>query len=218
MAESASRDYFEHLRESYTRGGLSEEDLAPDPFAQFHRWFDEAVAAGLREPNAMTLATVESDGSPDARVVLLKDLSAAGFSFFTNRLSVKGRQLAGEPRAALVFFWGPLERQVRVRGTVAALGDAESAAYFRTRPRASQLGAWASAQSEVLPDRAALAARFHEVEARLEGRDVEMPPYWGGYRLAPREIEFWQGRENRLHDRLRYRQQGTAWIIERLSP
>ena len=222
MAESASRDYFQTLRQSYSRAGLRQQDVAADPLAQFRRWFDEAVAAGVREPNAMTLATVDSDGAPDARIVLLKDLSPAGFSFFTNYESAKGQQLALRPQAALIFFWVDLERQIRVRGEVSRLPRAESAAYFQTRPRASQLGAWASQQSSVLESRGELEERWATLESQYAGQDVPMPGAWGGYRLRPQALEFWQGRESRLHDRLRYRlhnrQQGNEWILERLSP
>lgn len=218
MPDSASRAYFEHLRESYTQGGLHEADLAPDPLAQFARWFDDAVRAGIREPNAMTLATAGEDGSPDARIVLLKDVANGGFSFFTNYGSAKGRQLAASSQAALVFFWATLERQVRIRGTVTQLSRAESEAYFRTRPRASQIGAWASRQSAVLAGRDELVGRVFAEEERFAGRDVELPAHWGGYRLTPHQMEFWQGRENRLHDRLRYRRHDLAWTIERLSP
>jgi pyridoxamine 5'-phosphate oxidase len=218
MAENASPGYFEDLRRAYSQGGLVEADIHPDPFDQFHRWMNEAIAAGIREPNAMTLATTGLDGAPDARIVLLKDLSPDGFSFFTNYESAKGRQLAASPRASLVFFWAELERQIRVRGLVTPLTPAQSASYFRTRPRSSQLGAWTSRQSSILPSRAPLLARLAELESEFAGRDVEMPPFWGGYRLAPETFEFWQGRESRLHDRLRYRPEGTAWIVERLSP
>jgi pyridoxamine 5'-phosphate oxidase len=218
MAESASPDYFEHLRRSYEQAGLSREDMANNPLQQFRQWMEEAVKAGIREPNAMTLATTGADRWPDARVVLLKDLSADGFSFFTNYESAKGRQLAAAPQAALVFFWAELERQIRIRGTVSRLSREESAAYFQTRPRSSQLGAWASAQSTVLESREPLAAKLAEVEAEFAGRDVKMPAAWGGYRLAPMELEFWQGRESRLHDRFRYRREGMEWVIERLSP
>jgi pyridoxamine 5'-phosphate oxidase len=218
MPDSARSAYFGDLRESYTQGGLGEENALPDPLEQFQRWFDDAVAAQIREPNAMTLATVDADGFPDARIVLLKDLSRAGFSFFTNYESAKGRQLAGAPQATLVFFWATLERQVRVRGDVTRVSREESAEYFRTRPRQSQLGAWASRQSETLPSRQSIEEQFQQAESRFAGGDVDLPPHWGGYRLAPQRIEFWQGRPNRLHDRLQYRKQGTEWIIERLSP
>jgi pyridoxamine 5'-phosphate oxidase len=205
------------VREEYTRAGLSEAAAAADPIAQFNRWFDDAVAADLRHPNAMTLATVD-DGRPSARVVLLKSVDEHGFVFFTNFESRKGRELAANPAAALLFFWSELERQVRVDGTAEKVSPEESDAYFATRPYGSQIGAWASAQSEPIPSREVLEARARELDARYEGGPVPRPGHWGGYRVAPVEIEFWQGRANRLHDRLRYRLAGGVWTRERLSP
>ena len=212
-----SNDRIAALRREYTRRGLTEADLSRDPMIQFGHWFAEALAAGLHEPNAMTLATAGPDGTPEARIVLLKGADDAGFRFFTNYESDKGRQLAANPRAALVFFWAELERQVRVTGAVTRLDRAESTHYFHSRPRASQLGAWTSEQSRVIPDRRWLEQRFAELEARHPG-EVPMPPHWGGYLLRPESLEFWQGRGNRLHDRLRYRRSKNAWLVERLSP
>ncbi|HEY7022796.1 MAG TPA: pyridoxamine 5'-phosphate oxidase [Ktedonobacterales bacterium] len=207
------------LRHEYTQRGLREEDLAPDPFTQFGAWFGEVAQADVREPNAMTLATATPDGRPSARMVLLKGVDAHGFTFFTNYESRKGGELDANPRAALVFFWVQLERQVRVEGHVERLSAEESDAYFASRPEGSQLGAWASQQSAVLPDRGPLEARYEELRAQYEGHEVPRPPFWGGFRVVPEAVEFWQGRVNRLHDRLRYRRQDDdSWVVERLSP
>ena len=187
-------------------------DLDPDPIVQFCRWKDELSPAD----DAVTLATVDADGAPDARIVLVKGARETGFVFFTNRTSAKGRQLAGNPRAALVFHWDP--RSVRVRGGVEEVTDAESDAYWTGRPRGSQLGAWASAQSSVIADRDVLERQLAEVTAVHEGSDVPRPPHWGGYRVIPSSIEFWHHRDDRLHDRIRYRREGDAWVRERLSP
>ena len=206
------------LRKEYMRRGLSESELDPDPIRQFQRWFDEATSAGLIEPNAMTLATATRDGHPSARMVLLKGFDARGFVFYTNYESRKGGELEQNPQAALVFFWVELERQVRVEGRVERAAPAESDAYFASRPLGSQIGAWASAQSRVIAGREPLERRTAELEDEYAGREVPRPSQWGGSRVVPHVIEFWQGRPSRLHDRLRYRQKDGGWIVERLSP
>lgn len=206
------------LRKEYTRRGLNEADMAADPIVQFQRWFDEALGAGLTEPNAMTLATVGPGGRPSARVVLLKGYDARGFVFYTNYEGRKAAELDASGWAALVFYWAQLERQVRVEGAVERVSAAESDAYYASRPLGSRLGAWASPQSRPIGSRAELEARLAEVEARFAGTEPPRPPHWGGFRVIPDAIEFWQGRPNRLHDRLRYRLEAGAWSIERLAP
>lgn len=207
------------LRADYARSALRETGVDPDPLRQFRHWLEEAVAAELPEPNAMTLATVDADGRPKARVVLLKGLDNAGFLFFTHYTSAKGQQLAANPHAALVFLWHELERQVRIEGVVEPLPRAESEAYFRSRPRASQLGALASRQSAVVANREILEQRFEQLERWHAGGAIPMPEQWGGYRLLPALIEFWQGRPGRLHDRLCYRRREEGgWLLERLEP
>jgi pyridoxamine 5'-phosphate oxidase len=207
------------MRSEYMRAVLVEGDVDPDPVVQFGRWFDDANAANLVEPSAMTLATAGADGIPSARMVLLRGVDQRGFVFYTNYESRKAAELAANPRAALVFWWGELQRQVRVEGRVQRTSHEESAAYFRTRPPGSRLGAWASPQSRVIPGRAVLDERVAELEARHPDGDLPLPPFWGGYRLVPEVIELWQGRPNRLHDRLRYtRAPGGGWRIERLAP
>ena len=199
--------------------GLFEADMHVNPIEQFRLSFDEAMAAGLQEPGAMTLATATAAGVPAARLVLLRGFDERGFVFHSNRVSRKGRELAENPHAALVLYWEKLERQIRIEGRVQIISDEESDAYFRTRPRGSQLSAWASSQSEVVPGRADLDREMEELTARYAGREVPRPPYWGGYRVVPHSIEFWQGRPNRMHDRLRYvRQADGSWLLERLAP
>lgn len=207
-----------HLRREYARARLDERDVDPDPLVQFHKWFDDARRAELPEPNAMTLATATPAGVPSARMVLLKAADERGFTFFTDYRSRKGQELEANPHAALVFFWGELERQVRITGTVGRVSREETEAYFRTRPRESRLGAWTSHQSAVLAGRETLEARLREVAARHPGDEVPTPPHWGGYLLKPDALEFWQGRESRLHDRVRYQREAGGWRIERLSP
>jgi pyridoxamine 5'-phosphate oxidase len=206
------------LRRDYMQRALDEADLAPDPIQQFALWFEEARhCPEIAEVNAMVLSTISPEGQPHARYVLLKGFDAQGFVFFTNYASEKGRDIEANPRAALTFGWIEQERQVRIEGAVSPMPRSAVEDYFRTRPRGSRLGAWASDQSNVIVNRAVLEARLAEAEARFPG-DVPPPPTWGGYRLGPERIEFWQGRTNRLHDRLRYRKDGAAWIIERLAP
>jgi pyridoxamine 5'-phosphate oxidase len=198
---------------------LTEDDLLPDPIALVRRWFADAQAAGVEQHDAMTLATVAPDGRPSARVVLLRGIDQRGFAFFTNYESRKGRELDANPYAALALLWSPLQRQVRISGRVERMSAEESDAYFATRPRGSQLGAWASRQSRPLPDRAELEARWAALDARYAGLAVPRPPHWGGYRVDPDEIELWQGRANRLHDRFRYvRTPEAGWTHERLAP
>jgi len=205
------------LRVDYKRAALNEGDAAANPFDQFTRWFDEAVAAAVPEPNAMTLATVDAAGRPSARIVLLKSLDASGFVFHTNYDSRKGRELAGNPHVALLFFWPELERQIRIEGEASAVSAAESDAYFCVRPRGSRIGAWASPQSALIPGRGWLEAQVAAAEARFS-KDVPRPPNWGGLRVAPDRFEFWQGRESRLHDRLVWSRAAGHWTIQRLAP
>lgn len=206
------------LRKDYSLSGLLEKDLARDPFRQFDKWFQEATAAKLVEPNAMTLATATKDGRPSARTVLLKGVDGRGFVFYSNYESRKGREIAENPRASLVLPWIGLERQVIVEGTLAKVSREESAAYFHSRPRASQLGAWVAQQSSIITGRAVLEDAMKALEKKHAGAEVPVPPAWGGYRLTPETVEFWQGRRSRLHDRLRYRREAGEWIVERLAP
>lgn len=207
------------LREDYSQRGLRRSELDPDPIAQFNRWLDEVVRQELIEPNAMICSTVDADGQPWSRTVLLKVCDARGFAFFTNYESAKGRQLTANPRAALTFWWSALERQVNIAGSVGKTSREESTRYFQSRPISSQLGAWASRQSEVIADRAQLEQRFADAKEKFGETNIPPPPHWGGYLVVPHTIEFWQGRRSRLHDRLRYtRQPNDVWKIERLSP
>ncbi len=207
------------LRQEYTFQGLSETDVHPNPFEQFKTWFDQAVAAQLPEPNAMTIATVTADGKPSARIVLLKDYDERGFVFYTNYKSHKGQQLVENPWGAIAFWWVELERQVRIEGRVEKVSPAESDAYFHSRPKGSQLGAWASNQSQVIESREVLEQQLQKLKEEYDNKEVPRPPHWGGFRVIPSEIEFWQGRPSRLHDRLLYqRGEDGSWKIQRLSP
>ena len=207
------------IRREHALRGLSEAAADPDPFKQFDAWFDEVFKANLPDPNAMTLATVGADGQPAARVVLLKGFNRDGFVFYTNYESRKGRELVENPRVAACFWWSKLDRQVRIEGTVERLSEEESDAYFETRPRESQLAAWASKQSTALKNRKELEQRFADVTSRYKNKPVSRPPHWGGFRIRPTVIEFWQGRRQRLHDRLCYRRAGDGkWVRERLAP
>ncbi|MFJ6214261.1 pyridoxamine 5'-phosphate oxidase [Streptomyces sp. NPDC092296] len=210
------------MRRQYSAAGLAEHELAHDPMTQFGRWFAEAEAAGVHEPNAMVLSTADAAGRPSSRTVLLKGYDGRGFVFYTNYGSRKGTELAANPYASLLFPWHPVARQVIVTGSVERVGRDETAAYFRTRPHGSRLGAWASEQSRVVASRRLLEQRYAELADRYpEGEGVPVPPFWGGFRVHPEAVEFWQGRQNRLHDRLRYRADPTAptgWAIERLCP
>ena len=205
------------LRQEYMRSGLSETQADADPIRQFERWFDDALRAGVPLPNAMTLATVTAAGAPSARIVLLKGVESGGFVFYTNYLSRKGRELESRAAACLLFLWSDLERQVRIDGTVRKVTPADSDAYYASRPLGARLSAWASAQSAPVVSRQELESAMEAVRAR-HGDNPPRPPHWGGYRVEPREIEFWQGRSDRLHDRLVYRRDGGSWKIERLSP
>lgn len=214
-----SADELVRLRIEYETAGLEREHLADDPIVQWWHWYREAVAAGVTEPNAMVVATVDAEGRPDSRFVLVRDVDARGFTFYGNHGSAKGTQIASTGVASLTFGWLQLHRQVRVRGTAHPFSDAEADAYWAGRPRESQLASAASPQSQVIADRAELEARIAEQERRWEGlAAVPRPAHWGGFRVAPSEVEFWQGRVARAHDRFRYRRAGTAWVVERLAP
>lgn len=206
------------LRVDYSRERLDENSVASNPFVQFAAWMTEALEAEMPEPSAMTLATVDPDGRPSARIVLLKGFDDDGFTFFTNYESRKGRELSANPNCAIHFFWSGLERQVHIEGQAERLSREDSEAYFRTRPEESRIGAWASKQSTTLSSREELEARFQELLAEFKGKDIPLPPTWGGFRVVPVRFEFWQGRPSRLHDRIRYTLTADNWAIERLSP
>jgi len=206
------------LRKDYTLHGLHEAEMAADPFHQFEQWFQTVHDSTEDEVNAMTLATVGSDGQPRARVVLLKEVDDQGFIFFTNYESQKAQDLAHNPKASVLFFWPAVERQIRIEGVVEKIDSVRSEAYFKTRPKGSRLGALSSRQSSVIGSRDELEQTFEQVQEQFRDEEIPMPEFWGGYRLIPHQFEFWQGRTNRLHDRLRYRRQGQAWILDRLSP
>lgn len=218
MAESVSLEIAQ-LRREYSTRGLKRADLAPDPFTQFRLWFQEAQKAELLEPNAMTCATADASGHVTARTVLLKAFDQRGFVFFTNTGSLKARQLAENPQAALLFAWLPLERQVSIAGPAEKISTAETLAYFASRPFGSKLGAWVSQQSSIIPSRKLLEMKFEEMKARFASGEVPLPDFWSGYRVSPRTIEFWQGGKDRLHDRFLYtRIDDAGWRIDRLSP
>ena len=217
MTPEGPADPIASARLDYTRGGLVESDLAADPLAMFQRWYDDAVAAGVHEPNAMVVSTATPDGRPSARFVLLKGVDE-GFVFFTNLDSRKGVELRANPDCSVLFPWHPLERQVRIEGHADLVSREEVAAYFASRPRGSQVGAWASPQSAVVAGREELDARYAEAAERFGSGDVPPPDHWGGFRVVPRAVEFWQGRPGRMHDRLAYVRDGTGWRIERLAP
>ena len=206
------------FRKEYTSAGLDKADVDPDPIVQFHRWFEKVIEADLHEPNAMILATATTEGKPSARIVLLKGYDERGFVFYTNYEGRKAKEIEANPRCALLFYWGELERQVRIEGRARRLSGEESDAYFASRPRGSRLGAWASEQSRPVEDRRILEERVRSLDAEYEGREIPRPPFWGGYRVEPDTIEFWQGRESRLHDRLVYLRNEGEWKIVRLQP
>ena len=207
-----------NLRNEYARAGLRREQLADDPFRQFEIWFGQANSAGLYQPNAMTVATVSADGQPSARTVLLKSFDTGGFVFYTNYGSRKARELDANPRVALLFVWLDLERQIKIRGSARRVSTAESLKYFLTLPRGSRLGAWCSEQSSVVGSRGLLEEEFERMKRKFHDKEVPLPSFWGGYRVVPQEIEFWQGRVNRLHDRFQYTRVDDGWCIERLAP
>lgn len=206
-----------HLRQEYMQAALDENDVLSDPIDQFHRWFEEARLSAINEPNAMTVATASADGTPHARILLLKEYDERGFVFFTNYLSHKGEELASNPKAALLFFWPELQRQIRIEGSVEKVSSTDSDLYFQQRPLGSRLGALASPQSQVIANRQLLEQQWADVQTRF-GDNPPRPDHWGGYRVAPQRLEFWQGRPSRLHDRLVYRRVDDQWQLERIAP
>ncbi len=218
MATTPDPEKLAALRREYGDAGLDEPDLAPDPIGMFGRWLQDTIDSGLHEPNAMAVATAGPDGRPTVRLVLLKGVDERGFVFYTNYESRKGRELGANPHASLLFPWHDLQRQVRVEGPVSRVSAEESEAYFASRPRESQLGAWASPQSREVSSRAEMEAAYAELEAQYAERDVPLPPTWGGFRVEPEVVEFWQGRKGRMHDRLVYRRDAGGWTTARLAP
>jgi pyridoxamine 5'-phosphate oxidase len=213
------KEYLSKLRKDYGRLGLSEADVHPDPIKQFELWFTDAANEGIIEPNAMCLSTVNESGEPSSRIVLLRNFNEQGFTWYTNYNSPKAKDLQTNNNASLNFFWPDIERQVRISGKVSKISMLESIEYFKSRPRASQIGAWASAQSEAIVSRAELDAKVKEIEEKFKNKEVEKPPFWGGFCLKPSKIEFWQGRPSRLHDRIQYlKKSDGSWTIQRLSP
>lgn len=212
------KDKVVDLREEYNKDSLDIKDLAQNPIVQFEYWFDEAVGANLPEPHAFMVSTVNTEGKPSARIVLLRNADENGFTFFTNYNSRKGHDIEAKPYASATFFWQQLQRQVRIEGTIEKVSAQESDEYFASRPRESQIGAWASNQSQVLESREALEQRVASLTKEYEGKDIPRPPHWGGYRIKPTQIEFWQGRASRLHDRFLYTLDNNNWTINRLNP
>lgn len=210
--------YIAGLRNEYAKSALNKKETSPDPITQFRNWFEEAIKAKVMEPNAMTLSTATADGRPSARIVLVKDITEKGFVFYTNYESRKGKEIAQNPQAALTFFWPELERQVRIEGTLEKVPGQTSDAYFSSRPRASQLGAWSSPQSQEIPNREILEAREKDYEEKFRDQEIPRPPHWGGYELVPDQLEFWQGRQSRLHDRILYIKEANDWVRKRISP
>ncbi|HEX8515705.1 MAG TPA: pyridoxamine 5'-phosphate oxidase [Bacteroidia bacterium] len=212
------RNYINTLRHDFSKQSLDEKDAHKNPVTQFYKWFHEAIDAKVNEPNAMSLSTVSSEGKPSSRILLLRNFNDEGFVFYTNYTSRKGEEIAQNPNASLLFFWPELERQVRISGELVRQSIEESDAYFKSRPRASKIGAWTSAQSRVIESRKVLDEEYIKLEMKYPGEEVPRPPHWGGYILKPETIEFWQGRPSRLHDRLLYTFEGENWKIERLAP
>lgn len=212
------KSHIHHLRTDYISRALSETDVDSNPILQLEQWLSEAIEAEVLEANAMMVATVDGSGQPSARVVLLRELTQSGLAFYTNYESRKGQDLLNNPKVSATFFWPELERQVRIEGECFRMTEEESDAYFSSRPAGSRLGAWASPQSQELPNRASLDDRYSEIEKKFQGKEITRPPFWGGYRIAPHHIEFWQGRASRLHDRIRFQRDQEGWTVSRLAP